>query len=59
MFLTEGGFDSTALLAVAELIEDGMAFSGGITFSGVRSGELGNGDCVGDSIIVLLFLASS
>ena len=48
-----------ASLAVAELVDDGKAFSGGIVFSGVRSGELGNGDWAGDSMIVLLFLASS
>ena len=49
----------TASLAVAELVDDGIAFSGGIVFSGVRSGKLGNGDWVGDSMIVLLFLTSS
>ena len=48
-----------ASLAVAELVDDGIAFSGGIVFSGVRSGELGNGKWVGDSMIVLLFLTSS
>ncbi len=49
----------TASLAVAELIDDGIAFSGENVFSGVRSGKLRNGDWVGDSMIVLLFLASS
>ena len=48
----------TASLAVAELVDDGIAFSGGIVFSGVRSGKLRNGDWVGDSMIFLLFLAS-
>lgn len=58
-FLTEGEVDMTASLAVAELVDDGIAFSGGIVFSGVRSGKLRNGDWVGDSMIFLLFLASS
>ena len=58
-FLTEGGVDLTASFAVAELVDDGIAFSGGIVVSGVRSGKLRNGDWVGDSMIFLLFLASS
>ena len=49
----------TASLAVTELVDDGMAFLGGIVFSGVRSGKLCNVDWVGDSMIFLLFLASS
>ena len=49
----------TASLAVAELVDDGIAFSGGIVFSGVGSDELRNGNWVGDSLIFLLYLASS
>ena len=51
MILSGGAFAFPALLVFGGFDGDGLsfAFSGDFIISGVESGELGNGDWVGDS----------
>ena len=44
IILTGGAFEIPALLAVLGLLGVGFSFSADFIFSGVESGELGNGD---------------
>ena len=44
IILTGGAFEIPALLAVVGLLGVGFSFSVDFIFSGVESGELGNGD---------------
>ena len=51
IILTGGAFAFPALLAGGEFDGVSFSFSGDFIFSGVESGEFGNGDWVGDLTI--------
>ena len=51
IILTGGAFAFPALLAGGGFDGVSFSFSGDFIFSGVESGEQGNGDRVGDSMI--------